>query len=66
MALEASTNAFDLHDVLLQHVKRVAVAHPLYLRWIAESRMKMEVHTLPVKQLRRPPSPRRTAGDDGP
>ena len=40
VVLEASTNAFHIHDVLLPHVNRVAVAHPLYLRWIAESRMK--------------------------
>ncbi len=42
VALEASTNTFHLHDVLLPHVKRVVVAHPLYLRWIAESRMKTD------------------------
>ena len=42
VVLEASTNAFHIHDVLLPYVKRVAVAHPLYLRWIAESRMKTD------------------------
>ena len=42
VVLEASTNAFHIHDVLLPHVKRVAVAHPLYLRWIASSRMKTD------------------------
>jgi transposase len=42
VVLEASTNACHIHDVLLPHVKRVVVAHPLYLRWIAESRMKTD------------------------
>lgn len=42
VALEASTNAFHIRDVLAIHVRRVAVAHPLYLRWIASSRMKTD------------------------
>lgn len=42
VVLEAFTNAFHIHNVLLPHVKRVAVANPLYLRWIAESRMKTD------------------------
>ena len=42
VVLEASTNAFHIHDVLLPHLKRVAVAHPLYLRWIASSLMKTD------------------------
>ena len=40
VVLEASTNAFCIQGALMPHVKRVAVAYPLHLRWIAESRMK--------------------------
>lgn len=40
VALEASSDAFFVHDVLVEHVGKVNVAHPRDLRAIAHARIK--------------------------
>lgn len=44
VVLEATTNAWQIYDLVLPLVNRVTVAHPPQVKWIAEARVKTDRH----------------------